>query len=91
MSKNNKKANNSYIKIKLARKNEKTNIYCVKTKKDDILLGFIKWYGAWRQYCFMPEDNMIFNSTCLELITEFLKDINIKYRKNWVQKKESIH
>ena len=75
MSKNNKKANNSYIKIKLARKNEKTNIYCVKTKKDDILLGFIKWYGAWRQYCFFPLNSTIFSSGCMKDINDFINKI----------------
>ena len=85
------KTENKYIKIAEVPHTGKTKGFNVINKSGNYGIGYIEWYGAWRQYCFMPEDNMIFNSTCLELITEFLKDINIKYRKNWVQKKESIH
>lgn len=52
-----------------------------KTKKWDIIsksggypLGRIKWYGAWRQYCFFPDIGTIWNKGCLEDINRFIED-----------------
>lgn len=28
-------------------------------------LGQIKWYGAWRRYCFYPDESTLFDSSCL--------------------------
>ena len=50
---------------------KKTRIYCVYTKRGDIL-GFIKWYGPWRQYTFHPSADTIFNKGCLFDIESFL-------------------
>ena len=44
----------------------------------DIKLGEIKWFGAWRQYCFYPEGNTIFDRKCLTYINNFLEEINKK-------------
>lgn len=45
----------------------KTKIVGVYSLSSGALLGEIKWYGAWRQYCFFPR-NAIFNKDCLEII-----------------------
>jgi hypothetical protein len=34
-------------------------------------LGIIKWYGAWRRYCFFPAPSTIFEETCLRDIATF--------------------
>jgi hypothetical protein len=43
----------------------KTPIVAVHNKRSSVKLGEIKWYGAWRQYCFFPSEATIFNTGCL--------------------------
>lgn len=40
-----------------------------------VTLGFIKWYGAWRQYCFFPEGSTIFNKGCMLDVTDFIDQL----------------
>jgi hypothetical protein len=53
----------------------KTNIYNVISKHDEYSLGIIKWYSSWRQYCFYPEKETVFNKTCLNTIEEFIIEL----------------
>jgi hypothetical protein len=53
----------------------KTPIYEIHGKRSGTLLGMIKWYGPWRQFCFYPEPQTLFNRGCLEdilVVTTFL-------------------
>lgn len=57
----------------------KTPIYKLfNMSNQDIKLGEIKWFGAWRQYCFYPEGNTIFDRKCLTYINNFLEEVNKK-------------
>lgn len=51
----------------------KTEVYDVLSKSSGAVLGHIKWYGAWRQYCFFPSPNCVFNMGCLNQINEHIK------------------
>ena len=82
------KAENKYIKIVETLHTGKTKGFDIINKSCNYPIGEIYWYSNWRQYCFSTWNDMIFNSQCLELITEFLKKINIKHKENWKQKKE---
>lgn len=44
---------------------KKTRIVNVCSTRTGHLLGQIRWYGSWRQYCFYPEHATIFNVDCL--------------------------
>ena len=35
-------------------------------------LGGVQWYGPWRQYCFFPEIDTVFNIGCLNDINHFI-------------------
>ena len=50
----------------------KTKVWEIISKVDDSVLGYIKWYANWRQYCFYPEGNTVFNKECLIDIHEFI-------------------
>lgn len=50
----------------------KTSIYQVRAKEQGVLLGEIRWYGAFRCYCFYPQPNTIFETQCLDDITNFI-------------------
>jgi hypothetical protein len=42
-------------------------------------IGVIKWYSNWRQYCFFPNGETIWNKDCLDDINEVIIDLmNIK-------------
>lgn len=69
-----------YLKfISLNITGRKTDFIQVRSKSSNELLGEIKWYGAWRQYCFFPL-NALFNSTCLDDIKKFLDKLNEEHK-----------
>ena len=41
---------------------------------DRIQLGIIKWKSQWRQYCFFPESDTLYNAGCLNDIADFMKE-----------------
>lgn len=56
----------------------KTSVWTVATMHDKADsdeqysgLGAIKWYGAWRRYCFFPLGQTIFEQDCLRDIAAF--------------------
>lgn len=60
----------------------RTKIFVVRPITDSIgSLGTIKWYGPWRQYAFFPGPECLFEKTCLQDITDFLKTL-MEERKN---------
>lgn len=61
--------------------NRKTNeyeIYNINTKN---LLGIVKWYGAWRKFCFFPSAETIWDDKCLSVLNSFIINLNKDYRK----------
>lgn len=64
-----------YIKFELFEKKKKTRVYSVKQHDTLFILGFIKWFAAWRKYCFYPEDGIIFDTSCLQAIIDFIKKL----------------
>lgn len=59
-----------------------TSIYGQKTKRYDIhsidqgtTIGEIKWFPAWRKYCFFPRATTVFETVCLTDIIEFIKEL----------------
>lgn len=64
-------------------KNQKTPILRIFSKNGiSSFLGEIKWYGAWRKFCFFPHDNTIWDNKCLNDLTEFLKNYNRKWKES---------
>lgn len=66
---------NKFIEIKLIEKKRKTCIYSIRNRKGDYILGHIKWYGSWRQYCFFPEPNTTWNRDCMDYVIAFIKEL----------------
>jgi len=46
--------------------------WAVKNNRHGSLLGQIEWCPAWKQYCFFPEHNTIFNNSCLSDIQHLI-------------------
>lgn len=53
----------------------KTKIFKVIAKEGGNFLGTIKWFSNWRKYCFYPENSTIFETDCLNDISNFLKEL----------------
>lgn len=44
-------------------------------------MGVVKWWTAWRCYCYFPEQNMVFEKTCLRDIATFVEDRTREHKK----------
>jgi len=54
----------------------KTSVwYCCNNKSDNIL-GEVKWYSRWRQYCYFSTVPAIYSIGCLEDINNFIQQLN---------------
>lgn len=53
---------------------------------DDINLGEIKWYPAWRKFCFYPNKDTVWDNKCLVELINFLN----KYNKEWKENVKNI-
>ncbi len=53
----------------------KTEVYDVLSKPSGFILGHIRWYPAWRQYCFYPSPNCVFNVGCMGDLIAFIGDL----------------
>lgn len=51
----------------------KTKKWTILNKDNSSNLGYISWYGAWRRYCFFPNQLTIFEQTCLRDIANFIE------------------
>lgn len=68
-----------YIIFEPAEPKPNTKVWRVLSKRYDDVLGFVKWYAKWRQYCFYPE-GIILNSGCISDIEAFLVQVNEEHR-----------
>lgn len=51
----------------------KTNVWQVRSRHDKAIIGTIKWYANWRQYCFFPEANCVWSKGCLKDLCDFIE------------------
>jgi len=62
-----------WVRFDLAEKqNPKTAVWNVIAKEGGYSIGQIKWFGRWRKYSFFPIADTIYESVCLQDITDFL-------------------
>ena len=72
-----------YITMIKTEDKPKTSVFDVYTKSGDDVLGEIKWYAQWRQYCFFPEDDCVFSKGCMNDINDFIaKLMNLRKQDN---------
>ena len=65
----------------------KTKRYLVLNEKFDEEIGLIKWYGAWRQYCFFSHHALVLHDGCAEELRNFLSQLK-KERKEQKRKEK---
>ena len=59
----------------------KTEVWNIISKSSEFILGQIKWYGAWRQYCFWPTTHTVFNVECINDVANAIKELMEKRKK----------
>jgi hypothetical protein len=47
-------------------------VVAVNNKASGDLLGYIRWYSPWRQYCFFPHSDTVYSAGCLNDINNFI-------------------
>ena len=65
--------------VKEKRDDRKTPILHIFSKKSNDEIGLIKWYGAWRKFCFFPNSETVWDEKCLDELNKFL----IEYNEDW--------
>ena len=70
----------TYMRGQIVEKKPKTNVWEITSTHHGNVLGVVKWYGSWRQYCFFPESNCLFNHACLFEVFSFLIKLNDEHK-----------
>lgn len=53
----------------------KTPIVLVRSRSIGAVLGEIRWFGRWRQFCFYPEPMTVFNAGCMSEIQKVIREL----------------
>ncbi len=53
----------------------KTKVVVVFNKHHQQIIGEIRWFSKWRQYCFFPCTDTIWNITCLTEVNAVIKQL----------------
>lgn len=59
----------------------KTSVWHLRSRKSDDLLGEVKWYGPWRQYCYFAMNEAVYSVGCLEDINDFIRQLEEERKK----------
>ena len=54
----------------------KTSRWSIHNNRSQAFLGEIKWYSAWRQYCFFTTSDAVFNDSCMRDILDFIAQLS---------------
>lgn len=64
-----------YIYFKLKEHKPKTEVYSVLTRSHDELIGEMRYFAKWRQYCFFPIKDTVYSKECLGDLLLFIQDV----------------
>ncbi len=65
-----------YMFFEVIGEKPKTKVWGCFNNKTKIQLGVVKWHSHWRQYCFFPVGDCVFNDSCIDDIIHVLKQLN---------------
>lgn len=51
----------------------KTWVWSVENKRNQGLVGIIRWFGKWRKYALYPEPETVFEEVCLRELSDFIE------------------
>lgn len=61
-----------YIRFEKIADKPKTSVWSCCNARSNAELGQVRWYPAWRQYCYFPTCPAIYSTGCLEDINNFI-------------------
>jgi len=64
-----------WIKALPRKKTRKTIDYIIESRSSGGLLGYINFYPPWRQHVFSSLADSVWNETCLDEVSDFLKEL----------------
>ena len=64
-----------YLKFFVGEGQGKTKTIYILNIHHDELIGRIKWFSRWRQYCFYPHNDTIWNAVCLNDVNAVIKQL----------------
>jgi hypothetical protein len=70
-----------FIHFKKVEDKPKTSVWACMNTENRSVLGHVKWYGPWRQYCFFPEAFVVFHNGCLQDICHFIQQLKEERKK----------
>lgn len=62
----------------------RTQVWECKNAKSGNVLGLVKWYGPWRQYCYFPVVQAVYSDGCLNDITHFIGQLKGERRETGI-------
>lgn len=78
-----------HIIIQVFKEKPKTKVFKILSKHDNSELGFVYWYGQWRQYVYDPDMNqIIWSYDCLKELTYFINSLNNQHKLNLKEVKD---
>jgi len=64
-----------YLQFIVKEHKPKTKVIAVVNRTHAEEIGVIRWYSAWRQYCFMPHQNTVWNKNCLNDVNDMITEL----------------
>jgi len=54
----------------------KTKVVAIINKNHQEIIGEVRWFSRWRQYCFFPATDTTWNVNCIQDIGDFIGELN---------------
>lgn len=68
---------------------KKTKIIAIVSIHHDEAIGEIRWFSRWRQYCFYPYKETVWNTDCLNDVNEVIRELMLKRKLELGTKKKN--
>ena len=70
----------TYLLFTLGPPKPKTKTWLVSSRLNGNSVGVVEWHGPWRRYVFAPDQDTIFEETCLRQIADFCEKQSDEHR-----------
>lgn len=58
----------------------RTKKFVLQNNRTSDTLGYIEWYGRWRQFCFMPTEGTVWSDGCLADVRTLIGELAAERR-----------
>ena len=64
-----------YVGFEHVEDKTKTSVWSCKNNNSADELGLVKWYSAWRRYCYFPTIQAVYSKGCVVDIVDFIDQL----------------